>query len=231
MSEIKKKQVFVYREIRKKYIDVFGNFNLLKYCIYDLIRRRRKQDTLTFEGNYKSLANWLGISKGSVTGHIQSLIEDNLIEKNEFGLILMNNDIEVHIDNEVKGSFVILDFNIKENLQKDFGKITLQQFAVLSFILSTQITGHRISTINSASRLLIISKGVVSNTFKELTRKKILEKGKIPENLIFKYFIHLVNQIESGKKNKYYKIKKVNEKNNRKYRGTYPFANSDYDTL
>lgn len=231
MSEIKKKQVFVYRDIRKKYIDAFENFNLLKYCIYDLIRRRRKQDTLSFEGNYKSIADWLSVSKGSVTVHIQSLIENDLIEKTELGLNLKNSDIENHINKDHKGSFVILDFNIRENIKEDFGKITLQQFAVLSYIFSNQISGNRIFQLNTASRLLIISKRVVSNSLKELTKINLLEEGKIPDNLIFKYFIDLVDQIHSGKKNKFYKLKKEKEKNDRIYAGTFTPSNYDYDRL
>lgn len=216
MDKVTKKQVFVFREIRSKYIEGFGSFNFSKYCVYDIIRRRRKEDTKTFEGSYKSIADYLNISKASVTLHVQSLLDKGLIKKNDFGLEMINDDIDNYILSENKRSFVILDFNIRYLINEDFKipaksptrskrkgipekTITLEQFAVLSIMFSMQINRYRSVSLSGVSRLLILSRGTVKKSIKILKQLGLLEENnKVPYDIIENYFFDLKRQILSN---------------------------------
>lgn len=54
------------------------------------------------------------------------------------------------------GGFTILDFDIWEEINNKFGRLTLEQFAALHLIFSSLITKLRYISKSSISRLLII---------------------------------------------------------------------------
>lgn len=201
MTKIKtkraRKQIFVFRELRNQLINDYSNFCLTKYCIYDIIRRLQRYDTYTYEGNQKKISEWLGVSPATISYHINVMIKSKIIEKTDLGFkISDNNKIEEFYNKDKRGSFVIIDFYIRDNINSMFGYLTLEQFLILVFIFTTQITKYRARKISNISRLTLINKSTVKNSIKKLQELNIINSDwKIDNKVVFDCFENLDNQI------------------------------------
>ncbi len=209
----KKNQIFIYRKIRKIHKDKYKKFNMLKYCIYDLIRKKVKEDTGVFEYKQKFIAKTLNVSEASVSNIVKYLIKIRLLEKNDLGLLPKDKYWNSFIQSvEKKGSFVIIDFNVKRKIAQHGYFLTLEQFAVLSIILSLQINRYRSISIKSISRFLLIDRKTVVQSLKKLKEINFIdEKRRIKEGIIAQYFSELKQQI-------FYNQKEIEEKTINKYK-------------
>ena len=186
MNKEKRKQIFVHRKIRKSFLDNGEKINICKYCILDLLRRFKKNDTEAFEYKKKFISNWLGITASTLSEHLKYLEkETKLIEQTDFGIELTDKfPIDLYLDSKnTKPLFVIIDVDIKTELCKEFGLITFEQFAILTTIFTLQLKRDRKITKSYLANTLLLDRETVKNAFEKLQKLELLQHTHNPIKL------------------------------------------------
>jgi len=179
MNRDKRKQIFVHREIRKSFLDRGEKINISKYCILDMIRRFIKNDTGVFEYKKQYISEWLGIKPSTLSEHLQYLQKTvQFIEYTDLGIRLTNKfPIDLYYMADEKPCFVIIDLEIKEELQNNFGCLTFEQFAILTTIFGIRLKKERRISKLYLSSTLMFHRDTISTAITKLITMDLLENN------------------------------------------------------
>lgn len=217
-------QIFVYRDYRAKFIKEHLNFSLTKYFIYDIIRRLRYRDSNNYESTQKRIAKWIGKSEATISYHISIMLKWGILEKTDLGFKISNQNYIDEFNNKTKkGSFTIIDFQIKDHLDLRYGKMTFEQFAVLSFlygIMTTKLRGKKVSDI---SRLTLINKNTVAKAIKKFQTLNMIDSNFKLKEEVLQYYnqeinTKIFNRYKSNTQNYKKRVKKIIDEKSKKER-------------
>ena len=156
MNKDRQRHIFVKAKVRKYYLDTFGKFCITKYCLIDIIRRFSQNEENAFLYKQVFLSKWLGINEPTVSYHLKGLIEIDLIRKTSVGFVFTEKfPASLYREGEIDGSFVIIDFEIKEALDADLKYMTIEQFMILTTIFKIKFDRMKFSKKSFARMLLM----------------------------------------------------------------------------
>ncbi|GLB52770.1 hypothetical protein NBRC110019_18100 [Neptunitalea chrysea] len=203
MLKNNKKQLFVYRDVRRGFMQHNkGRFCFTKYCICALIYRWKDFDTDAYSGKKKKFAEFLGIKPPAVTYHLNKLIEMGEVVETESGLKLVAQSAWDAIGKQkIKGSFVILDFKIKIKLaSKRYSRpLSIEQFAVLSILVTLNMRKERNLWIKDLPILLKLDRDTVKTAINKLVKYGILNQYReFDSAYLNEFFKNYIQQIKDN---------------------------------
>ncbi|WP_353120950.1 hypothetical protein [Dysgonomonas capnocytophagoides] len=169
--EDREKIVYIYHDRRKALIGKEGlKINMMKYCIIDVIRRYTKMDSGYFEYTHAWLANWLDVSQGTVSTHVNYLKEVHLLEETKIGLFLSKKAKDIFLkENDHRALYVRVSFTLNKKIMNEYDEfLTIEQFAVLMTIYIFQKRKYRQVEHTYLANSLILNRNTISNSINKL---------------------------------------------------------------
>ncbi|WP_343796399.1 hypothetical protein [Gaetbulibacter jejuensis] len=127
------------------------------------------------------------------------MLKLGIIEKTDLGFKISDNKAVEEFNNKDKrGSFVIIDFYVRDKINSKFGYLTLEQFLILTFLFTTQLTKYRAKKVSNISRLTLTNKSTVQSALKKFQELNIIDSNwRIVEEVEYDCFEGLDEQILS----------------------------------